>query len=228
MLPPASGLVANLGIELNPELLVLALTHRSFANEHGGLPTNERLEFLGDAVLGLAIAERLFREYPEKPEGELSAMRASIVSQRPLAEVGRELGISKYLLLGKGEHQTGGAGKDSILSDTVEALFGAAFLQHGFELARELAYRLLGSQIEAAGTAGAGSDWKATLTELALSLGHPIPEYVISWTGPDHARRFTAEVTVGGHTATGEGTAKKYAEQAAAEALYRTLIDRDA
>jgi len=218
-----SKLRDKLGVNLDPELLVLALTHRSFAFEHGGLPTNERLEFLGDAVLGVIVAERLFRDYPEKPEGELSAMRAAIVSQKPLAEAARAIELNKYLLLGRGERQTGGADKDSILSDAIEALIAACYLSHGFEVTRELVHRLLATQIEAASVSGAGADWKANLIELAQSLGLPGPDYELSWTGPDHARHFTAVVTVGDVVATGQGSAKKYAEQAAAQVAYQLL-----
>jgi ribonuclease-3 len=220
---PGAGLFADLGVELDSEVLVLALTHRSFAHENGGIPTNERLEFLGDAVLGLLIAELLFREYPDRPEGELSAMRASIVSQRPLAEVGRHLGVSRYLLLGKGEQRTGGAKKDSILSDAVEALIGATYLQHGFDVTRQTVYRLLEPQIIAAGQVGAGADWKANLHDRAISLGYLTPEYSVTWTGPDHARRYFVEVLAGQVVARGEGSSKKHAEQAAAESAFHLL-----
>lgn len=220
-----SQLITKLGVELDSELLVLALTHRSFAFEHGGLPTNERLEFLGDAVLGAIIAEQLFREYPERAEGELSAMRASIVSQRPLAAVAREIELNKFLLLGRGEQLTGGADKDSILSDALEALIGAVYLSHGSAVTQTLVLRLLANQIQAASASGAGADWKANLIEFAQSHELAAPEYEITWTGPDHARHFTAKVTVGDVVAVGEGSAKKHAEQAAAQAAYAALGD---
>ena len=219
----APGLLARLKIDLNPELLILALTHRSFAFEHGGLPNNERLEFLGDAVLGMLIAEQLFREFPDKPEGELSAMRAAIVSQKPLADAARTIGLGKFILLGRGEQLTGGSNKDSILSDTMEALIGAAYLSHGLEITKELVDWLLAAQIAAAGESGAGSDWKSRLNELAQQLNVAAPEYALTWSGPDHARQFRAEVTVGDVKTTGEGSAKKYAEQAAAQRAFQLL-----
>src|SRR5690606_23958561 len=130
----ATALADRLGVVVDPELLVLALTHRSFAYEAGGLPTNERLEFLGDSVLGVVVTDRLYRDHPELPEGELAKMRAASVSQRALAKVARELELGPCILLGKGETATGGADKDSILCDALEAVFGAVYLTHGIEV----------------------------------------------------------------------------------------------
>ncbi|MDR2722297.1 MAG: ribonuclease III [Cellulomonadaceae bacterium] len=202
---------------------MLALTHRSFAHEHGGLPTNERLEFLGDSVLGIVVTEALYRQHPDLPEADLSKMRAATVSQRPLAAVARRLDLGRYLLLGKGERRTGGANKDSILSDTVEALIGATYLTHGLETTRMVVHRLVDDALAAAATAGAGLDWKTSLQEAAAAAGLPQPEYVVEATGPDHARHFTATVIVGDVTATGQGTAKKHAQQAAAQAAHQAL-----
>jgi ribonuclease-3 len=225
----AGRLVARLGLRVDPELLVLALTHRSFAYEAGGLPSNERLEFLGDSVLGLVVTERLYRRHPDLPEGELAKMRAASVSQRALAAVGRELGIGDFILLGKGERATGGNEKPSILSDTVEALIGAVYLCHGLEPTRHLVERLLASTLDRAAVAGAGLDWKTSLQEVAARRGLGSPVYEVTGDGPDHARVFTARVLLGGEIrGEGTGAAKKLAEQLAAEAAYESILGDDA
>jgi ribonuclease III len=223
----ASRLMTTLGVQLDPELLVLALTHRSFAHEAGGLPTNERLEFLGDTVLGLVVTEALYRQHPDLPEGDLARMRAATVSQRALAAVARDIELGQYLLLGKGEVSTGGRDKDSILSDTVEALFGAVYLAHGLEGAREVIESLVGSTLTAAAELGAGLDWKTSLQERVSRMGLGAPVYDVAGTGPDHARTFTARILVGGEVlGEGVGSAKKLAEQEAASAAYRALEAR--
>jgi ribonuclease-3 len=220
----AQELVEALGIDLDPEMLVLALTHRSFAHEAGGIPTNERLEFLGDSILGLVVTEALYRRHPELPEGDLAKMRAATVSQRALAQVARTLHLGGYVLLGKGEASSGGADKDSILSDTLEAVFGAVYLSYGLEPARSVVERLVGPWLDRAADLGAGLDWKTSLQELAAELGLGAPEYVCEGEGPDHARRFTATVMLDGQArGVGSGAAKKHAEQDAAEAAYRAL-----
>lgn len=173
----ATVLAGRLGVAIDPELLVLSLTHRSFAYENGGLPTNERLEFLGDAVLGIVVTDRLYREHPELPEGDLAKMRASCVSQRALAVVARDLGLGAFVLLGKGEQATGGADKDSILCDSLEALFGAVYLSHGIEVAREVILTLVGPSLERAATAGNALDWKTALQEACAAHGLPAPVY---------------------------------------------------
>ncbi|TQL03745.1 ribonuclease III [Cellulomonas sp. SLBN-39] len=221
----ADSLLEKLGVQLDPELLVLALTHRSFAHEAGGIPTNERLEFLGDTVLGLVVTEHLYREHPGQSEGDLAKMRAATVSQRALARVARVLDLGGYVLLGKGELATGGADKDSILSDTLEALFGAVYLAHGLETARDLVARLVSPTLEAAADLGAGLDWKTSLQELSAELGLGAPSYDVTGEGPDHARTFTAHAVVGGQArGTGTGSAKKLAEQEAASAAYAELV----
>ncbi len=221
---PASELLKELGVHLDPELLVLALTHRSFAHEAGGIPTNERLEFLGDSVLGLVAAEALYLEYPERPEGDLAKMRAATVSQRPLAKIARRLELGQYILLGRGESRTGGRDKDSILSDTVEALIGAVYLTHGLEVAREFVHSLIDDILHEAADLGAGLDWKTSLQEICARLGFNAPVYENTGEGPDHARMFTSTVVVDGKAyGTGTGSAKKHAEQEAAENAYRTL-----
>ena len=166
MTPPPEALTTALGADLPDQLLTLALTHRSYAYEHGGLPTNERLEFLGDAVLGLTITDELFHRHPDRSEGDLAKLRASIVNTQALADVARKLtdtGLGAYLLLGRGEENTGGADKSSILADTMESLLGAIYLHHGIEKAREVILRLFGALVDAATTLGAGLDWKTSL-----------------------------------------------------------------
>ncbi|MFV0252701.1 MAG: ribonuclease III [Beutenbergiaceae bacterium] len=225
----AQDLIARLGIVLDPESLVLALTHRSFAHEAGGIPTNERLEFLGDAVVGLVVTEHLYRGCPDRPEGDLAKMRAASVSQRALSQVARSLGLGDYVLLGKGELATGGRDKDSILCDTFEAVIGAVYLAHGLEVSRELVLRLVGPTLAAAAELGAGLDWKTSVQELASTCGLGPPSYLVNGTGPDHERYFTAELVLADQVwGRGEGSSKKIAEQQAAEQAYRALRAKDA
>lgn len=222
-----SQLIEKLGVHVDAELLVLALTHRSFAHEAGGIPTNERLEFLGDAVLGLIVTEQLFRNHPDLPEGELAKMRAATVSQRSLAEIARDLGLGSYVLLGRGEENTGGREKDSILSDTLEALFGSIYITNGLEPTRVVVERLVESTLAIAADLGAGLDWKTSLQELSAELGLTSPSYAATGSGPDHAREFDAAVTISGEiVGRGTGSSKKIAEQDAAEAAYRHLMAR--
>lgn len=221
------ALLAALGVSLPEELLTIALTHRSYSYENGGLPTNERLEFLGDAVLGLTITEELYHRHPDRPEGDLAKLRASIVNTQALADVGRQLsdtGLGAYVLLGKGEENSGGADKASILADGVESLLGAIYLEHGIAVAREVILRLFGKLLETAPTLGAGLDWKSSLQELTASRGMGAPSYLVTSTGPDHDKEFTATVVVGeteyGH---GVGRTKKEAELKAAAAAWNML-----
>ena len=210
-------LLAALGIELDDTLLRLALTHRSFANERGPLPNNERLEFLGDAVLGLSVANRLYEQFPSRPESDISKMRASIVSRYGLSDVAREIGLGQYILLGKGEEGTGGRDKDSILADTTEALFGAIYRQHGFAPARDVILRLFAEKLETATATGRHQDWKTTLQERLAELKASVAEYRASSVGPDHNQTFTADVFVAGASrGRGTGPNKKQAEQEAA------------
>ncbi|WP_084105327.1 ribonuclease III [Demequina sp. NBRC 110056] len=221
----ADALAHRLGVVVDPELLVLALTHRSFAYEAGGIPTNERLEFLGDSVLGVVVTDRLYRDHPDLPEGELAKMRAASVSQRALAQVAREIELGPCILLGKGETATGGADKDSILCDALEAVFGAVYLTHGIDVARDVILRLVGPTLVAAASSGVALDWKTSLQEVCAEHGLGAPVYSAEGTGPDHARTFTATVMVDGRVlGTGTGTAKKLAEQEAAEAAYAAII----
>lgn len=225
----ATALADRLGVVVDPELLVLALTHRSFAYEAGGLPTNERLEFLGDSVLGVVVTDKLYRDHPELPEGELAKMRAASVSQRALAKVARELELGPCILLGKGETATGGADKDSILCDALEAVFGAVYLTHGIEVSRDVILRLVGPTLDAAATSGAALDWKTSLQEATAERSMGAPTYTADGTGPDHERIFTAVVTVDGTAyGTGTGSSKKHAEQQAAERAYAAILALDA
>ena len=170
-----AALLTALGIDLPDELLTIALTHRSFSYENGGLPTNERLEFLGDAVLGLVVTEELYHRHPDRSEGDLAKLRASVVNTQALADVGRHLsdgGLGAHLLLGKGEEHSGGADKSSILADGVESLLGAIYLAHGVVAAREVILRLFGALLDTAPTLGAGLDWKSSLQELTAVACH--------------------------------------------------------
>nr|WP_255378350.1 ribonuclease III [Quadrisphaera sp. DSM 44207] len=209
-------------------MLEQALVHRSWAYENGGAPTNERLEFLGDAVLGLVVTEALFRRHPDLPEGRLAKLRAAVVNMRALAGVARGLDLGSCVRLGRGEEATAGREKDSILADTTEALIGAAYLSAGVEAARELVLRLVGPQLEASADLGAGLDWKTSLQELGAERGLGAVEYVVSAQGPDHAKTFTAVARFAGSgagapTGTGGGRSKKEAEQAAAADAWRAL-----
>jgi ribonuclease-3 len=221
-----AGLEQRLGVRLDPDLLERALTHRSYAFENGGLPTNERLEFLGDAVLGLAVTDTLYRVHPELPEGQLAKLRAAVVNMRALADVGRGLGVGDFVRLGRGEETTNGRDKSSILADTVEALIGAAYLCCGLEATSALVHRLFDPLIEASSTLGAGLDWKTSLQELSASTGLGVPEYDVQESGPDHQKRFRAVAVVGEHTyGEGAGRSKKQAEQQAAAAAWEAIRD---
>ncbi|HWB66969.1 MAG TPA: ribonuclease III [Mycobacteriales bacterium] len=221
---PVDGLAAAIGGDIDPDLLDLAVTHRSFAYENGGVPTNERLEFLGDAVLGLVITEWLYREHPDFPEGQLAKLRSAVVNSRALAEVARTIGIGQFLKLGRGEERSGGRDKSSILADCLEAVIGAYYLSCGGEATRELVLRLFAGTIEAAAELGAGLDWKTSLQELASRRSLSGPEYTVVESGPDHAKAFRATVLLDDRPAgTGEGKSKKEAEQRAAEQAWLAL-----
>ncbi len=212
-----------LQIELSDELCELALTHRSFAYEHGGLPTNERLEFLGDSVLGQAVTVRLFQDHPELEEGELAKRRASLVSTISLAQIAREVGLGEFIRLGKGESLSGGANKDSILADTVEALIGATFLGAGAEAATALVERLIGPVMSRPDRLDAVGDPKTNLQEYAARVSAAPPSYEIEASGPDHNRHYVATVWVATVTGRGEGSSKKNAEMAAARDAWAQL-----
>ncbi|SDK84666.1 RNAse III [Actinopolyspora mzabensis] len=225
-----SALVAALGVDFDAEMLTLALTHRSYAYENGGLEPNERLEFLGDAVLGLVITDHLYRDHPDLPEGQLAKLRASVVNMHALAAVARELGeggLGQYLLLGRGEELTGGRDKASILADSLEAVLGAVYLQHGLETSRAVIHRLFDSLLAEAPMLGAGLDWKTSLQELTASAGLGVPDYRIDEQGPDHRKEFSAYAVVNGEVlGQGDGRTKKDAEQKAAQTAWRALSDQ--
>jgi ribonuclease-3 len=212
-----ADLATALGVEIGEDLLELALTHRSFSYENGGVANNERLEFLGDSILGQAVTVMLFTEHPELDEGGLAKRRASLVSSVALAQVARAIGLGAHLRLGRGEELTGGRDKSSILADAVEAIIGAAYLSLGGDRATELVLRLIRPLMDDPTRFGAAMDPKTSLQELAARLGHGLPQYQVSDSGPDHHKRFTATVLVDGvPTATGSGSSKKQAEMAAA------------
>lgn len=210
------------------ELLELALRHRSWCAEHGGVPSNERLEFLGDAVLGLVITDHLFRAGPEEPEGVLARRRAELVNTVMLADLARELDLGSVIRLGKGEESTGGRDKPSILADTLEAVFGAVFLDGGFAASRELIVRLYLSRISDVADGEFTTDHKSRLQELGAQVFGQLPTYHLSDSGPEHAKRFTAVVSLGGvERGRGEGNTKKEAEQHAALEAYDYLMSAD-
>ncbi|WP_347343578.1 ribonuclease III [Jatrophihabitans telluris] len=212
---------------MDAELFRRALTHRSYAYENGDVPHNERLEFLGDSVLGVVITETLYRNHPDLAEGKLAKLRASVVNMRALADVARGIGpdgIGKYVLLGRGEDATGGRDKASILADTLEAILGAIHLEHGIAVAADVIHRLFDEVLRAAPGYGAALDWKTSLQELTAVRGLGVPDYEITATGPDHAKAFTAAAIVDGVTySIRHGRSKKEAEQSAAEAAWQAL-----
>ena len=202
----------------------MALTHRSHAYESGANETNERLEFLGDSVLGLVVTEELYRRYPDLDESRLSPLRSGIVNMRALADIARTLELGQYMRLGKGEETTGGRDKNSLLADALEALIGAIYLEVGFTGCAEAVVRLIETTIESAMAQGSGLDGKTALQELLASIGRGVPEYLVSESGPDHDKDFTAIAMVGDVAiADGSGKSKREAEQAAARTAYAIL-----
>ncbi|MFO8075134.1 MAG: ribonuclease III [Actinomycetota bacterium] len=224
----ASALEHALGVRFaDGALLDLALAHRSWAFEAGGQPTNERLEFLGDAVLGLVITDRVYRALPEASEGRLAKLRAATVSATTLASVARGLGVGEAVKLGRGEEQSGGRDKDSILADTLEALIGAVYLDRGLDEATGLVHRLFDGIVDELRSAKGALDFKTALQELSAAELSTLPAYELSEEGPDHEKRFTAVVRVGGEAlGSGQGRSKKEAEQAAARQALDALAAR--
>lgn len=214
----------ELGIDLDPQLVGLALTHRSWAYENGCVPHNERLEFLGDSVLGVVVTEHLYLTYPDLPEGRLAKLRSAVVNTHALADVARRLDLGRSIKLGKGEAATGGADKDSILADTTEALLGALHLSAGRDAAARVVHRLFDPLVADAAGAGAGLDWKTSLQELCSALGLAAALYTHESSGPDHDKRFTARAVVGDRVFPGSlGRSKKQAEQGAAALAFAEL-----
>jgi ribonuclease III len=205
----------------------LALTHRSYAFENEQTTHNERLEFLGDAVLGIVVTDMAYRTFPELPEGELAKLRAAIVNMTALADVARELDIGRFLLLGKGEELSGGRDKTSILADAVEALLGAVYLDRGLNTARDLIERLFRPRMLRYARGEGDRDYKTILQELASAQMRALPEYRITERGPDHEKEFSATVYLAAKAwGTGVGRSKKEAEQQAAHEAYVRLTQR--
>lgn len=217
----------ELGIPWDPQLFELALTHRSWAFEHGGAPHNERLEFLGDAVLGVVITEHLYEIFPDYPEGRLAKLRSAVVNTQALADVARSLELGPLLLLGKGEQRTGGDDKASILADTMEAIIGAIALSSGRDAATAFIHDLFDDLVTEADALGAGLDWKTTLQELCAAAGLGAPAYVHEESGPDHDKRFEARAVIDGTLyPPHQGRSKKQAEQGAAQAAVAALTSK--
>ncbi len=220
------GFLAPFGVSVDPDLLRLALTHRSWAYENGGSPHNERLEFLGDSILGQAVTVKLFTEYPDLSEGELSRRRAALVSSVALAEVARGIGVGEQLLLGVGEERSGGREKESLLADAVEAIIGAVYLSNDPHVAAAFVLQLIEPLLADPERFTISLDPKTTVQEEADARGVPRPVYDIVGSGPDHDRRFQATVELDGVLGSGSGISKKAAEIAAARKLVTQLRDQ--
>lgn len=214
----------ELGVEVDAQLFELSFTHRSYAYEHGCLASNERLEFLGDAVLQIVVTEHIYLSYPELAEGQLAKLRASVVSAVALAEVARALELGEHLRLGKGEVSTHGAEKTSILADTMEAVIGAIHLSAGADAAARFIHHIFDPLIATSETTGDYADHKTVLQELCAEHGWGLPRYEVTGEGPDHSRVFTASVIVDGQErGTGVAPSKKRAEQIAARLAVKDL-----
>jgi len=217
-------LLDELGITIDPRLFELALVHRSYSYEHGAIPHNERLEFLGDAVLGVVITEHLYLRFPNYPEGRLAKLRAAVVNAHTLADVSRRLELGPLLRLGKGELATGGADKSSILADAFESTLGALYLSAGRDAADLYVHTLFDALVESADGLGAGLDWKTSLQELCAVLAAGAPRYAVTESGPDHDKRFEAVAMIGDLSfPSAPGRSKKQAEQGAAQAAFEAL-----
>jgi ribonuclease III len=227
-LPAPDALDAALGIRFRDgELRETALTHRSYAFEHDLDATNERLEFLGDSVLGLVVTDMAFAAFPRMPEGELAKLRAAIVNAQALAEVARSLDLGSLVRLGKGEEQSGGRDKASILADALEAVFGAVYLDAGLDESRSLIERLFRPLMEAYARGEGERDYKTILQELASRELRTMPEYRLEERGPDHEKEFTATVFLNGEPlGMGVGKSKKEAEQRAAREAFDHVTER--
>jgi ribonuclease III len=223
---PAAELAQLLDVDLDGlGLLDRALTHRSWAFENGGVEPNERLEFLGDAVLALVVTDEIFHAHPDEAEGRLAKVRSAAVKTGSLASVARELGLGRFVKLGRGEASSGGADKDSILADTLEAVIGAVYLELGFGGAYDLVERLFADRLSILAEGDAALDFKTGLQELTAARFEVLPRYEVSDEGPDHLKTFTATVAVRGEVVGhGTGRSKKEAEQRAAREAYQRLV----
>jgi ribonuclease-3 len=221
--------LTELGVPLDPRLAELAWTHRSWAYENGGVPTNERLEFLGDSVLGVVVTEYLYVTFPDRPEGQLAKLRSAVVNAQSLAKVALALDLGEGLRLGRGELATGGRAKVSILADTMEAFIGAVHLTGGIGMSSRFVHHLFDPLVDEAARVGAGLDWKTSLQELCAALGLGVPTYDMTESGPDHDKRFEAHAVMGEYRfGPGKGLNKKMAEQEAAALAYAALSIADA
>lgn len=211
----------------NQELLQTALTHSSYANENQNMESNERLEFLGDSVLGLIVSERLYKLHPEEPEGELSKMKSAIVREESLAEFSKKLQVEKFICLGRGEARSGGNTKHSILADCFEAILGAIYLDSGFAGAEQWLDQVITERTYLA-PRHIQEDYKTELQERAQETpGSGVSYHLVDQQGPAHKRIFTVEVKIGGKTAgRGEGSSKKAAEQEAARHALEKLKEK--
>ena len=219
-----AALSNTLGVQVNAELLQQALVHRSYSYEHGGIPNNERLEFLGDSVLGFVVTEHLYKTQPDLSEGELTKLKNSVVSEKALAHVAREIGLGEYLLLGRGEEQTGGRGKASLLADAFEAILGATLESVDFEAARDLVEKFIFPLLADPDALRQQSDPKTRILEVALAGKLGDVKYEITHEGPDHERVFTATILIGGKSrAVATGKTKKAAETESAAAVLAEL-----
>jgi ribonuclease-3 len=228
-MPPLSDLQQRIEYTFKDAVLLeRALTHKSYANENKVPYHNERMEFLGDAVLSLVISEYLMKACPDSTEGDLSRLRAAVVSEPALAAISRGIGLGDYLLLGKGEDQTGGRNKDSLLADCLEALIAAVYLDAGKDAAEALVIRLFEEVIKKTGTSGNSLDYKTKLQELCQEQLKQLPEYrIVSETGPDHQKQFAMEVWFKGQlSGQGTGKSKKEAEQQAAKEALEKLSEK--
>ena len=220
------ALSAKLGVEINRELLRLAMTHRSYSYEHGNIPNNERLEFLGDSVLGFVVTSHIYETLSDLPEGEMTKVKNAVVSARALAVVAAELGLGEYLLLGKGELATDGRNKPNLLADAFEAFLGAAYMSNGFVAARALVEKFVFPLLENPDEIRANSDPKTTLQERIQALGRGTPTYKTRFEGPDHDRDYFSTLLINGEEiSNGEGRTKKNAETAAAIKALDVLVD---
>jgi ribonuclease-3 len=206
----------------NSALLQQALVHRSYLNENPdfNLPSNERMEYLGDSILSAVVAEKLYKDYPDLSEGDMTKLRSALVRRETLARIANHLKLDGYLYLGHGEETSGGRAKQSILADALEAVIGAVFLDQGFDTCRDLILRLYDAEVEKAVDDSLTSDFKSQLQEVVQSKYHEIPAYrVISAEGPNHVKEFIVEVVVGGRViGKGSGSSKREAEKEAAKA----------
>jgi len=219
-----SNLAQRIGVDADPQLLQQALTHRSYAYEHGGIPNNERLEFLGDSVLGFVVTDHIFHLLPNLSEGELTKVKNAVVSEKALAIAATEIGLGEFLLLGRGEEQTGGRQKPSLLADAFEAVLGAVYLSVGLPAAADIIDAFVFPLLADTDALRSNADPKTTIVELAQARGLGQVSYVVTFDGPDHDRTFFATLQLAGNAvASADGRTKKAAETAAAEAALAVL-----